>query len=61
MCNEKLNCAVNILDNSKISQELQTTIIKKAAFLEREAKKRKINFNGKELTFKLLKKWQINF
>ena len=41
VCNEKLNCAVNILDNSKISQELQTTIIKKAAFLEKEAKKKK--------------------
>ena len=41
VCNEKLNCTVNILDNSKISQELTTTIIKKAALLEREAKKKK--------------------
>ncbi len=41
VCNEKLNCTVNILDNSKISQELNTTIIKKAALLEREAKKKK--------------------
>ena len=41
ICKQTQNCAVNILNNSKISQELKTTIIKKAALLEKEAKKKK--------------------
>ncbi len=40
-CTTNLNCKVNLLSSSKIKEELHTTIIKKAALLERESKKKK--------------------
>ena len=40
-CNSNMNCIVKILPNSTISQELRTTIIKKAALLEKESKTKK--------------------
>lgn len=40
-CNSNMNCTVKILPNSTISQELRTTIIKKAALLEKESKTKK--------------------
>ena len=36
-------CNIRVLNNSTISQELRTTIIKKAAQLELEGKKKKKN------------------
>ena len=40
-CSSNLNCKVSLLSNSKIREELHTTIIKKAALLEKESKKKK--------------------
>ncbi len=40
-CDANLNCATVILENSKISQELLSSIIKKAALLDRESKTKK--------------------
>ena len=40
-CNTNLNCKVNILSKTKIKEELHTAILRKAALLEKEAKKKK--------------------
>ncbi|RPH00325.1 MAG: DUF3576 domain-containing protein [Candidatus Pelagibacter sp. TMED153] len=40
-CSTNLNCNVILLSNSKIKEELHTTIIRKAALLEKESKKKK--------------------
>ena len=40
-CSSNLNCKVSLLSNSKIKEELHATIIKKAALLEKESKKKK--------------------
>ncbi len=39
-CSENLVCKTKLLNNSKISQELRVTILKKAAELEKEKKKK---------------------
>ncbi len=41
ICKNNTSCTTKILSNSAISQELKTTIIKKAALLEKEAKTKK--------------------
>ena len=41
ICKTNPNCTVKILSNSTISQELRVSIIKKAALMETEAKKKK--------------------
>ena len=40
-CSTNLNCKVSLLSNTKISQELHSTIIRKAALLEKQSKKKK--------------------
>ena len=40
-CNSNLDCKVNLLNKTKIKEELHTTILRKAALLEKEAKKKK--------------------
>ena len=40
-CSSNLNCKVSLLSNAKISQELHSTIIRKAALLEKQSKKKK--------------------
>ena len=40
-CNSNLDCRVNLLDKTKIKEELHTAILRKAALLEKEAKKKK--------------------
>ena len=40
-CSDNLNCKTTLLSNTKIKEELHTTIIRKAAFLEKEGKKKK--------------------
>ena len=40
-CNVNFDCKVNLLDKTKIKEELHTAILKKAALLEKEAKKKK--------------------
>ena len=40
-CSINQNCKVILLDNSKISEELRSTIIRKAALLELESKNKK--------------------
>jgi len=40
-CKLDNNCVTTILENSSIKNQLQTSIIKKAAFLEKEAKNSK--------------------
>ena len=40
-CGVNNNCRINLLSQSKISQELQSTIIRKAALLDRKSKKKK--------------------
>ena len=40
-CSSNLNCKVSLLSNSKIKEELHIAIIKKAALLEKESKKKK--------------------
>ena len=42
-CSSNLTCQTNLLNNSKISQELRSTILKKAAELEIESKNKKKN------------------
>ena len=39
-CPVSQSCKISLLNNSKISQELQSTIIRKAALLEKEKKKK---------------------
>ena len=39
-CSESQNCKIALLNNSKISQELRSTILQKAAQLEKEKKKK---------------------
>ena len=41
ICDSSLNCIVNLLKNSIIQNEIQTTIIKKAALLAKSDKNRK--------------------
>ena len=40
-CSENLNCKTALLNNSKISQELRSTILKKAVELEKDSKDKK--------------------
>ena len=40
-CGSSQSCAVDILPNSKISQELRTSIIRKASLLEKDSKNKK--------------------
>ena len=40
-CSANLNCRVILLSDTKIKEELHTTILKKAALLEKESKKKK--------------------
>ena len=40
-CQSNQNCKVSLLNNSKISQELQSTIIRKAAIFEKDSKTKK--------------------
>ena len=40
-CSGNLNCKTTLLSNTKIKEELHSTIIRKAAVLEKEAKKKK--------------------
>ncbi len=40
-CNTSMNCSVNILENSTISQELRSTIIRQASLLEQNSKNKK--------------------
>ena len=49
-CSSQQNCRVTLLENSKINEELKSSILSKAAALEKEKKKEKkeLNFfNGK--------------
>ena len=39
-CSENQSCRTQLLNNSKISEELRVTILKKAAELEKEKKKK---------------------
>ena len=41
VCKNSASCNINVLSNSKISQELATTIIRKAALLEKQQKNKK--------------------
>lgn len=41
ICKSNLSCSTKILENSSISQQLRTSIIKKAALFEKEAEKSK--------------------
>ena len=41
VCNSNLDCKVNLLNKTKIKEELHTAILRKAALLEKEAKKKK--------------------
>ena len=41
MCNSNLDCKVNLLNKTKIKEELHSTILRKAALLEKESKKKK--------------------
>ena len=40
-CSANLNCKVTLLSNTKIKEELHTAILRKAAVLEKESKKKK--------------------
>ena len=40
-CTTNFNCKINLLSNTKITQELHSTILRKAALLEKESKKKK--------------------
>ncbi len=40
-CNTSVNCSVKILENSTISQELRTTIIREASLLKKDPKSKK--------------------
>ena len=41
ICSTNLNCRVVLLSNTKIKEELHTTILRKAALLEKESKNKK--------------------
>ena len=41
ICKNNSPCNIRVLDNSTISQELRTTIIRKAALMQKEAKEKK--------------------
>ena len=41
ICSANLNCRVVLLSNTKIKEELHTTILRKAALLEKESKNKK--------------------
>ena len=41
VCSTNQNCKTSLLENSKISQELLAAIVRKAAVLEKEDKKKK--------------------
>ena len=41
VCKNSSSCNINVLSNSKISQELLTTIVRKAALLEKQQKNKK--------------------
>ena len=43
ICSANLNCRVVLLSNTKIKEELHTTILRKAALLEKESKNKKKN------------------
>ena len=43
VCKNSSACSIAVLNNSTISQELRTTIVRKAALLEKEAKDKKKN------------------
>ena len=40
-CSNNLNCKIILLSNTKIKEELHSTILRKAALLEKESKKKK--------------------
>ena len=40
-CSSNLNCKINLLSNSTISNELHSSIVRKAAILDRESKDKK--------------------
>ena len=40
-CTQNLNCKVALLTDTKIKEELHTTILRKAALLEKDSKKKK--------------------
>ena len=42
-CSSQQNCRVTLLENSKINEELKASILRKAAILEKERKKKKKN------------------
>ncbi len=42
-CKSQNNCSVNVVENSKISQELHSVILRKAAKIDKESKKKKKN------------------
>ena len=42
-CSSQQNCRVTLLKNSKINEELKSSILRKAAILEKEGKKKKKN------------------
>ena len=42
-CSSQQNCRVTLLENSKINEELKSSILRKAAILEKEGKKKKKN------------------
>lgn len=42
-CSSQQNCRVTLLENSKINEELKSSILRKAAILEKERKKKKKN------------------
>ena len=42
-CSSQQNCRVTLLENSKINEELKSSILRKAAIIEKEGKKKKKN------------------
>ena len=42
-CKSQNNCSVNVVENSKISEELHSVILRKAAKIDKESKKKKKN------------------
>ena len=46
-CASAQNCKITMLENSTISNELRSTILRTAAKLEKQSKKEKIILNGK--------------
>ncbi len=41
ICSVNLDCSVNLLTNTKIKEELHTTILRKAALIDKESKQKK--------------------